>query len=252
MEPNQKSASKRDKAFSIIGIVLCVLLIPLLIANVTMIIKSYTNPDAAPDFFGITPMYVMTESMAGTIEAGDMVIVNKVDPAKLTAGSAKAEGVQEPMDGDIISFYDPASSNNSVTTHRIYRVDYDAEGNLQFWTWGDANNAPDSKPVPAKNVIGRYVFHIPKAGHVAMFMQTTPGLLVCVFVPLVLFVGYDLLRRRLYDKSKQENMDDLMAELEALRAAKNASAAPAEEPQPAPPTEEAPTEEAPPEDKTEE
>jgi signal peptidase len=54
-----------------------------------------------------------------------------------------------------------------------------------------------------------------------MFMQSTPGLVVCVAVPLVLFIGYDMLRRRKYDKSKAQDMDALMAELEALRAKQN-------------------------------
>ena len=51
-----------------------------------------------------------------------------------------------------------------------------------------------------------------------MFMQTTPGLIVCVVCPIVLLVGYDVLRRRKYDKVKQQDTAALLAELEELRA----------------------------------
>ena len=57
-------------------------------------------------------------------------------------------------------------------------------------------------------------------GNVAMFMQTTPGLILCVVCPVLLMVGYDMLRRKKYEKAKQQDTDALLAELEALRALK--------------------------------
>ena len=53
-----------------------------------------------------------------------------------------------------------------------------------------------------------------------MFMQSTTGLVVCVLLPIILLVGYDLIRRRAYDKGKKKDTDALLAELEALRAEK--------------------------------
>ena len=52
-------------------------------------------------------------------------------------------------------------------------------------------------------------------------MQTIPGLIISIFVPLCAFVGYDLIRRRQFEKKKDEDRDALLAELEALRAEKN-------------------------------
>ena len=51
-------------------------------------------------------------------------------------------------------------------------------------------------------------------------MQTTTGLIVCVVLPIVLLVGYDMLRRRKYEKAQKQDTDTLLAELEALRAMK--------------------------------
>ena len=50
-------------------------------------------------------------------------------------------------------------------------------------------------------------------------MQSTAGLVVCVVVPIILLVGYDLLRRKKYEKNQEQDVAALMAELEALKAA---------------------------------
>ena len=53
-----------------------------------------------------------------------------------------------------------------------------------------------------------------------MFMQTTAGLIVCVVLPIILLVGYDIIRRRVYEKKNRSDTDALLAELEALKAEK--------------------------------
>ena len=204
-------ATKKDKAFTIIGIVLCVILVPMLIANVTMIIKSYTNKDEVPSFLGVTPLIVLTDSMADKIWSGDLIFCTDIDP----------EDVKEDT---IISFFDPLSRNDAVVTHRVIELVPQEDGTVAFRTKGDNNNTEDKVLVGADALVGEYKFRIPGAGNVAMFLQTPWGLIVCCGVPLLLFVAYEMLRRNKYDKSKSENMNDLMAELEALRAAQAAQA----------------------------
>jgi hypothetical protein len=62
-----------------------------------------------------------------------------------------------------------------------------------------------------------------------MFLQTTQGLLLCVVLPLVLLVAYDLIRRKMYEKATRKDTEALLAELEALKAAQ--AAAQPEQPQ---------------------
>ena len=122
---------------------------------------------------------------------------------------------------DIISFFDPAGNGLSVVTHRIIEDPVVTEsGKLQFITKGDNNNTNDSLPVSEDKVIAIYKFRIPGLGRLSMFMSTTPGLIICVFCPLVLLVGYDVIRRKLYDKNNQQDTEALLAELEALKAEK--------------------------------
>ena len=53
-----------------------------------------------------------------------------------------------------------------------------------------------------------------------MFLQSTPGLILCIAVPIVLLVGYESLRRRKYDSTKKKDTDALLKELEELRKLK--------------------------------
>ena len=60
------------KSLTIIGIILCVILIPMLIINCTLIVKSLINKDEVPDFGGAVPFIVLTDSMYPDIKSGDL------------------------------------------------------------------------------------------------------------------------------------------------------------------------------------
>ena len=202
--PAKEAKTAKDGLLTALGVLFCLILAPILIANVTMIVKSYTNADEVPSFGGYCPFIVMTDSMVPTVNSGDLVIDKVVtDPAEVKVG-------------DIISFFDPASKSQSIVTHRVVEVTKDVDG-IAFRTKGDGNNSADDDVVPGKNVVGIYVGKISGMGHVVMFMQSTPGLIVCVALPILLLIGYDALRRRKYDKQQQTDTEALLKELEALR-----------------------------------
>ena len=198
--------STKQKILFIIGTILCIILLPILIINLTLIVKSYTNADEVPSVGGYFPMIVLTDSMDPEIQSGDLIFCHTVE----------AEAVQV---GDIISFYDPMGNGSTVVTHRVMEIKDEGTGR-SFITKGDNNNTEDQMPVQAEDVIGLYKRRIAGAGNIAMFMQTTPGLIVCVILPILLLIGWDVLRRKKYEKARQQDTDALLAELEALRAMK--------------------------------
>lgn len=194
-----------NKALTIVGIVMCVILVPILIVNCTLIIKSFINKDEVPSIGGTMPLIVLTDSMYPEIKSGDIIICKKIDPKDIEVD-------------DVISFYDPEGNGTSVVTHKVVKV-IEEDGKLSFRTKGINNNTEDRLDVPAENVIAEYTdIRIPLAGNVAIFMQSTAGLIICVVVPIVLFVGYDVIRRRRYEKTKGDDVEALKAELEALKA----------------------------------
>lgn len=203
----KEKSSLGHKILTGIGIILCVILIPILVINCTLIIKSYTNKDQVPSISGIFPMIILTDSMYPEFESGDLIICNTAEPEEIKVG-------------DVICFYDPEGKGTATVTHRVQEVITDDEGNLAWITKGDANNTEDLPTVPAKNLIGVYKTRLKGLGKVAMFMQTTQGLIICVICPIILLVAYDVIRRRAYEKSKKKDTDALLAEMEALRAEK--------------------------------
>jgi len=201
---DKSNSTKLHKILTIVGWVLCVILVPILIINCTLLIKSFVNKDDVPDFGGMIPFIVLTDSMFPDIEKGDLIICKTIKPEDVEVG-------------DVISFYDPAGNGTSVVTHKIVEI-MEEDGKLFFRTRGINNNDNDKMPVPADKIIAEYSgFRIPGAGHAAIFMQSTTGLIICVVLPIVLFVGYDIIRRRVYEKGKVDDVAALKAELEALK-----------------------------------
>ncbi len=214
----------KQKVFTILGIVFCALLLPLLIMNVVMIINSYANKDEAPSIGKYVPFIVQSGSMSGVIEGGDIIITKKIEAKDVEVGQ-------------IITFYDPKGNGTSVVTHRVFKIET-KDGKLVFTTVGDVvlnenieqYGSVEAIPqeifnsiveiVPEDKVISEYAFRIPLLGSVSLFMSTIPGFIVCVLLPLLLLIGYDIIRRKINDKANQQDTSALLAELEALRAEK--------------------------------
>lgn len=211
-----------DKVLSAIGIVLCVILAFVLIINCILLVQGWTQEDTqVPHILGYFPMIVYSDSMNPVFKEDDLIICKRIDPATIEVG-------------DVITFFDPGSqSGTALLTHKVVgfatdektgELKLDENGNKMFITRGEnklTNTADDKDPVPYSAVVGEYTgIKIPGGGGVAMFLQTTPGMIVSVIVPIVLLIGYEVIRRKLSDKKIDEEKQDLMKELEELRRLK--------------------------------
>ena len=206
MSQQKEKATTLHKVLTIVGTVLCIILIPILIINCILIVKSFTS-DEVPSVAGTLPLIVLTDSMYPVIESGDLIICHTEEPENIQVG-------------DVISFFDPAGNGSSIVTHRVVEVT-EQNGEIAWRTKGDNNNTEDRLPVAASNLVAVYEgVRLAGFGNVALFMQTTPGLIICVICPVLLLVGYDMLRRRLYEKANKKDTDQLMVELEELRRLK--------------------------------
>ena len=201
---NKNEVTAKDKLMTTIGTILCIILVPILVINCTLIAKSVFNKDEVPNIGGIFPLIVLTDSMYPEIHSGDLIICHQED----------AEDIEK---GEIISFFDPAGNGTSIVTHRVIEV-VEENGNISYITKGDFNNTEDRLPVAYEKVVGVYSMRIPVVGNVALFMQSTTGLVVCVVMPIVLLVAYDMIRRKQYEKSNKQDIDALLKELNELKA----------------------------------
>lgn len=203
----KEGSSGRSKVLTILGIVLCVILLPILILNMILIIQGFgADKSKLPNIGGYFPLMVQSGSMSGTIETGDLIIVHTID-------EKDAENLKKD---DVVTFWEN-QPGGALVTHRILEVTEDDKGQLVYVTKGDANPAADSRDLYPEKIVGTYVTRLAGLGDVAMFMQTIPGLIICVVLPLALFIAYDIIRRRRIDKSNKQETDVLLAELEELK-----------------------------------
>ena len=57
---------------------MCIILIPILLINITLIAKSFINKDEVPSIGGVLPI-VLTDSMHPKIESGDLIICHTAE-----------------------------------------------------------------------------------------------------------------------------------------------------------------------------
>lgn len=207
---NDKTKKIISKTLSVLSIVCIVLLSLVLISNMIFIIKGAGDDELPPSAFGVTPLVVTSGSMDGnekdSFPEGSMIFIKKSDGVAV---------------GDIVSFFDPASrSGKVIVTHRIIEAK-EVNGVLKYTTKGDGNNTADSAPITEDMVIGEYFFHIPFIGSFTLFMKDPLGMLLCIGLPILAFVVYDVLKKQKLEKQqsqKAESVEAMAAELERLRS----------------------------------
>lgn len=200
----QEKRTPFQKFLSALGLVLCIVFGFTLICNLTIIIKGTLYPEQPPSVLGVTPMVVKSGSMSGSdeghIEIGDLIFVNKADPQELEVG-------------DVIAFME----GSVVVTHRIVEIQTDDNGQRQFITKGDANNAEDQRPVTEDRLVGIYRSRIPRVGDFVLFMQTPLGMLIFIGLPVLALLTWDYARRWKSSAQEKKRTSQLEAELARLQ-----------------------------------
>lgn len=158
--------------------------------------------------FGYKAFIVLSDSMKKTdFAAGDLIFSKEVDPATLQAG-------------DIITYQSTNTDNfGEIVTHKIRELTEDAEGNPGFITYGTTTDTNDEKVVTYSFVLGKYQGKLPKVGKFFQFLKTTPGYIVCIFLPfltLILMQGANAIR--LFKKYKKEQQEKMQAERDKIEA----------------------------------
>lgn len=136
---------------------------------------------------GFRVFNVISGSMEPTYSVGDLIYVKEVDTSKIEIG----DPITFVLNDDLV-----------VATHRVIAIDTEQQ---HFYTQGDANEDPDSKPVHFKNVVGVPQFSIPLLGYVSDFIQNPPGMYITVGIGVVLIVAVFLPDMFVKDKKKEED-----------------------------------------------
>ncbi|MBQ7452653.1 MAG: signal peptidase I [Clostridia bacterium] len=223
-EAPKRKKTKAELTMFIISIVLLCLMTPILLTNIILIISAAVHPDQIPQVFGIKPVVVLSDSMSPMIRTNDLVYIKVTDTTALNVG-------------DVITFRD---EDGTVITHKIKEVATDSEGKVVYQTYGIYNYMRDTdgnvvynaegKPVytvdqegsydtwlHAENIEGIYVGKMAGLGGFILWMQGTVGIIVCIGIPLLAFIVYELVRRNAELKAAKTSNENANTELEELR-----------------------------------
>lgn len=104
--------------------------------------------------------------------------------------------------GTIIIFQNIANGNpildqitRPVVIHRVIDVFAQSDG-VYYTTKGDNNPSPDGAPVRSDRILGVSVIVIPKAGSIALFLQSPQGLVMALAIMLTTNQGINARRTK--------------------------------------------------------
>ena len=202
------------KAWKIISTVLVWLVVAVAVfMMIFTIISVNTFNRNDRNLFGMRFYVVLSDSMAATdFDAGDLVLVKKVDPTTL-------------KEGDIIAYQSQNAENYGATvTHKIRSKTTDANGNPGFITYGTTTGVDDETIVTYPFILGKYQVALPKVGTFFQFLKTPQGYIICILIPFLLLIIYQGLNCvKIFKMYKAEQMSQLQAEKDALEAQRKQS-----------------------------
>lgn len=114
-----------------------------------------------PKILGAVPLTILSGSMVPTMPPGSLAVVRPVDPTQARVG-------------DVLT-YQPESDDPMLVTHRVIAVTRNADGDVSLTLQGDANGAPDARPVRPEQVRGSVVYAVPYFGWVANRLNAGAG-----------------------------------------------------------------------------
>ncbi len=168
---------KAKKAAEYLGLTVAILLI-------SVAVFTYVGPH-----FGWRVDAVLSGSMAPQLQTGSLVVTRPVEPETVVMG-------------DIITFR-PTSAGKNLITHRVIGIGHSSP--IYFETMGDANDKADPFTVPARNLVGKVIFHTPYWGYVTEFIKTPLGFVFAVVIPTSILIAVYIISvwRILTKNSKQ-------------------------------------------------
>lgn len=187
------------KVITTLGLILFIIIMTL---GITIVYKSYSEPNKIPSVFGWKPFIVLSGSMEDTIMPGDLILTKEIDALEL-------------KEGDIISF---RTNKSTVITHRITKIVED-EGERKYYTKGDNNDTADSNIVCNNQIEGIYRYRIPKLGNIAIYLQKPIGIIICIAVPLIIILIAqlaDLKSKQIEVKEKEKKQKELEEKMKIL------------------------------------
>lgn len=154
---------KFKKSFKRICSFLCLLFFAMLAIGLIGNVSS--KFDSVYNFIKFKSYVIVSNSMQPTIDPGDVIFIKKSDVNTLEVG-------------DIVTF----QKDGFIATHRITEVQDD-----KVITQGDNNNLKDD-PLDKSNILGEYMFRVPKVGYFYSFVGSPIGIIVLTTIIAIIII----------------------------------------------------------------
>ena len=183
----KKRVSDIKKLFKlVINILIYLILVPILLLNFVLIIKSIGSPNEIPNILGYKVLMIISKSMEPELNVNDAVIVKKVNSAEIKMG-------------DIITFY----SNKQLITHRVAKLDIVSD-KVYYTTKGDNNNNFDMDKIRYENIEGKYIFKISNFANFYSILKSPITFFVIIFLVILNYMyTIRLQKKRIKRKNKR-------------------------------------------------
>lgn len=168
-------ALKRAAGIFISIVLWAVILLAALFAFTTLATKDSSH---VANLAGFTPLSVVSDSMAPTFQAGDLILIRSCDPASL-------------KEGDIVTFHTIINNEFALNTHRITEIQGPADAR-SYVTKGDNNDIADIHMITDGDIVGKFVARLPHFGRVVEFLSSSMGFLLVIVLPLLIFFVYQV------------------------------------------------------------
>lgn len=172
---NNKQISKAKKIYNVVSTALVALLFVFLVVVVCVMLVQRNN-GTETNIFGYYFYDVLTDSMSGTIEPGEVIV------------SKKVEDIDSLKVGDIITFLAPNGDYNE--THRIIEIVYNEDGSIDYFrTQGDNAQSADNWKLRPENIKAIYVRKSVFIGGLRRFLSNWYGYVVLIVLPMCIVIA---------------------------------------------------------------
>lgn len=175
VKDDKKPISKAKKIYGIVSTVAVALLFVFLVVVVAIMLIQ-RNSGGETSIFGYRLYDVLTDSMSGTIEPGEVIVCKEVDD------------VGELEVGDIITFLAPNGNYNE--THRIIEIVYNEDGSIDYLrTQGDNSPSADNWQLSPENIKAKYIRKSQFVGGLRSFLSKWYGYVILIVIPMCLVIA---------------------------------------------------------------
>ena len=179
------------KVFGVIKKIFDVILtIGIILFVLAVCLQRFSNDELS--IFNYRMFTVVTGSMIPVYDIGDVLVSKEVDVETIKVGD------------DVTYIGKTGTFKDKVVTHRVEKIETDADGKLVFYTKGIANTMVDPV-VYSDQIYGKVVYETFILSAIYKCVGTPSGMFIFVIIPILYIIGSEMVHFMLEKEEKRRN-----------------------------------------------